>query len=196
MHSVRAYDGSFTLCLEDSVDYDWYEGAIDVTSLINSCSADATYTTIGASPDRNAGSNWNNSGPRLNRWFMFTANAGEVDVTVDIGGAQGTQQRTQVAIWESDGTTEIASARYTSNGSDVTVTGSGLTVGNTYYISVDAFSTSYDGSFTLCLDSDDSELALTKAASPTTACVGETVIFTLEVTNNGPGRSLSGRNCN
>ena len=93
-----SYDGSFTLCLEDSLDYDWYEGAIDVTSLINGCSADAEYTTIGASPDRNAGSLWNNSGPQLNRWFYFTAPAsGEINITVDRGGSKGTQQRTQLA---------------------------------------------------------------------------------------------------
>ena len=149
-----SYDGSFTLCLEDSLDYDWYEGAIDVTAIINGCSADAAYTTIGASPDRNAGSAWNNSGPRLNRWFSFTAPAsGQINITVDRGGAKGSQQRTQLALWEADGTTEVASDRYTSsNGDDVVLGALGLTPGATYYISVDSFDTSYDGSFTLCLE--------------------------------------------
>ncbi|MCG2462881.1 hypothetical protein K8352_19110, partial [Flavobacteriaceae bacterium F89] len=55
--------------------YDYYEGAIDVTGFINSCSPDAAYDTRGATPDKNAGSNWNNSGPKYNRWFKFTAPA-------------------------------------------------------------------------------------------------------------------------
>ncbi|MCG2463016.1 hypothetical protein K8352_19855, partial [Flavobacteriaceae bacterium F89] len=77
--SVDSYNtstyGTFTLCLEDQVDYDYYEGAIDVTGFINSCSPDAAYDTRGATPDKNAGSNWNNSGPKYNRWFKFTAPA-------------------------------------------------------------------------------------------------------------------------
>ncbi len=147
-------DGTFTLCLADAVDYDYFEGAIDVTGLINSCSADAAYTTIGASGDRNEGSchNVQGGGPRFNRWFSFTAPAsGQIDVTVDIGGSKGTQTYTQAAIWEGDGTTEIACKRYQITSEDVVVAATTLTPGNTYYITVDTYNTNTDGSFSLCL---------------------------------------------
>jgi hypothetical protein len=135
-------------------DYDFYECAIDVSSIINSCSADAAYTTVGATPDRNAGTVWNNSGPRYNRWFSFVATTPNIYIRVDIGGTKGTQRRSQLALWEADGTTEIASSRYVSNNDDITIIESGLTPGATYYISVDTFNASYAGSFTLCLTSN------------------------------------------
>ena len=146
-------DGTFTLCLEDAVDYDFYEGAIDVTGLINGCSPDAAYDTRGGTPDRNAGSNWNNSGPKFNRWFKFTAPAsGQINVTVDINGAKGNQRYTQIAIWQADGTTEVTSEHYTTLTEDVAIGVVGLTPGATYYISVDSFNVNTDGTFTLCLE--------------------------------------------
>ncbi|MEQ9591614.1 MAG: hypothetical protein RLN86_03395, partial [Cyclobacteriaceae bacterium] len=150
------YVGTFTLCLSDAVDYDYYEGAIDVDGLINSCSADAAFTTIGATSDLNRASCWNTNGgvTLYNRWFSFTAPAsGLINVTVDVGGAKGTQQRSQVAIWEADGTTEVSCNRYINNGDDVTVGATGLTPFATYYISVDVQNSGYYGTFTLCLSS-------------------------------------------
>ncbi len=152
-----SYDGSFTICLDDEVSYDYFEGAIELTDLNNWCSSDAEFTTIGGSPDQLAGSCWNNSGPRFNKWFKFTAVSNTVTITVDRGGSQGTQRRTQLALWESDGTTERQCVLYTFNDEDVSLSDGTLTVGNTYYISVDAFNTSYDGSFTLCIDNIDTE---------------------------------------
>lgn len=147
-----SYDGTFTLCLEDEVSYDYFEGAIDVTSLINSCSSDQAYSTLGGTPDKNAGSCWDNSGPRFNKWFSFVAPSESMSVSVDIGGVKGSQQRTQIAIWESNGITEVVCKRYQLNGEDVIIEASDLlTPGNTYYISVDTYNASFDGSFTLCL---------------------------------------------
>ncbi|RLD22338.1 MAG: hypothetical protein DRI71_07645, partial [Bacteroidetes bacterium] len=132
---------------------DNFAAAINVSGIINSCSADAAYTTISATPDLNTGSCWNNSGPLLNVWFSFVATTTNMKVTIDRGGSKGSQRRTQVAIWQSDGTTEVSCKLYAFNDEDVIVEAVGtLTIGNTYYISVDAFSTSYDGTFTLCLD--------------------------------------------
>ena len=42
--------------------------ATDVTTLINSCSTDQAYYTIGATADKAKGSCWN-SGPNYNVWF-------------------------------------------------------------------------------------------------------------------------------
>jgi hypothetical protein len=146
------YSGTFTLCLQDTVDYDFYEGAIDVTNIINSCSTDAVYTTLGATADKNEGSNWNNNGPKYNRWFKFTAPAtGEINITVDRGDSKGTQQLTQLALWQADGITEVQSERYVFSDEDVTIGGVNLTPGNTYYISVDSYNSAYIGTFTLCL---------------------------------------------
>ncbi|TAF71289.1 MAG: hypothetical protein EAZ58_04455, partial [Flavobacterium sp.] len=145
--------GSFTLCLQSTIDYDFYEGAIDVTSFINSCSPNASYTTVGGSPDKLAGSNWNNSGPKFNRWFKFTASTAYMNIIVDIGTVTGTQFYTQMALWQSDGITEIASQTYATsvNGPDVSVESSNLIPGNTYYISVDSRGDTSWGTFTLCL---------------------------------------------
>ena len=112
---------------------------IELTDLNNWCSSDAQFTTIGASPDRNAGSCWDNSGPQLNRWFKFTAISNVVTITLDVDGIKGTQRRTQLALWQSDGTTEVACQRYVSNNDDVSISNSSLTTGNVYYISVDTY---------------------------------------------------------
>ncbi|TAL58875.1 MAG: hypothetical protein EPN85_10520, partial [Bacteroidetes bacterium] len=131
-----------------------YASAVDVTGIINGCSANAAYTTTGGTSDLNAGACWNTTGgvPVYNVWFKFTASvSGQINITIDIGGAKGTQTRTQLALWQSDGTTAVTCNRYTSNGDDVTLGAVTLTTGNVYYISVDAQSSGYQGTFTLCL---------------------------------------------
>ncbi len=156
--SVDSYagQGTFTLCLNDQVDYDMYEGAIDVTSLVNTFSSDGAYNTLGASPDLNPGSAWGPGGPRANRWFHFVApNTNQINITVDIGGVKGTQTRTLIALWEADGVTEVSSTIYSFVNEDVVLRVPGLIAGNTYYISVDAHTNSYRGSFTLGLATDN-----------------------------------------
>ena len=143
--------GTFTLCLNSPVDYDYYEGAEDVNSLINSCSADEAYTTSGATGDLNAGSNSSLGTTVANRWFKFTATETSIDVIVKTSASYGTQRRSQVAIWESNGTTEVASGFTEGDNTDVSVLGTGLIVGNEYYISVDARDVSRVGTFTLCI---------------------------------------------
>ena len=143
--------GTFTLCIDNPVDYDWFEGAIDVSSIINSCSADEAYTTVDATPDLNRGSCWNNLGPDNNRWFKFQAVDPLVSVKVDIGSGKGTQTRTQLALWEADGTTQISCNRYLNDGDDVSLNASTLVIGNWYYISVDVQQPSRAGTFTLIL---------------------------------------------
>ena len=77
-------------------------------------------------------------------------------ITIDRGGTKGTIRRVNAALWESDGTTEIASKRYIGDNDDVVVEVVGaLTIGNWYYISVDNNYSGYRGSFTLCLDDND-----------------------------------------
>ncbi|OIP01433.1 MAG: hypothetical protein AUJ98_04635, partial [Bacteroidetes bacterium CG2_30_33_31] len=147
------YQGSFTLCLEDNnISYDYYEGALDVSSLINSCSADAAYTTYNMTSDKNAASHWNTS-PNYNVWFKFQATNTTMFVNVERGGTKGTIQGLNAALWQSNGTTEVKSRRYTNISDTVTLTADGLlTIGNWYYISVDNYYAPFQGSFTICLD--------------------------------------------
>jgi len=147
-----SYRGAFTLCIDDAVDYDYYEGAIELTDITNWCSADAAYTTVGATPDLNAASCWNTS-PNYNRWFKFQASGTEkVTFTIIRGGVYGNLRGINVALWESDGITQIACNRYAGTYDNVSIQQSGLTEGNWYYISVDNYHPSYRGSFSLCID--------------------------------------------
>ncbi len=146
------YRGTFTLCIDDDVDYDYYEGAI-VVPHTDWCSLDAEYTTIGATPDRNAASCWNTS-PNYNRWFTFQATSPFINITVDRGGGMGSIRGVNLALWEDDGTTEVECNRYVGVNDDVVVGFTNLTVGNWYYISVDNYYSGYRGTFTLCIDDD------------------------------------------
>jgi RHS repeat-associated protein len=142
--------GTFSLCLSDQLNYDFYEGAIDVTSLINSCSADAAYTTVSATPDKSGGSCLGTA--KMNRWFKFTAPAnGRISITADVGGSKGTQTTTYMTLWQSDGTTQVRCIQNSFSGEDVVLATSNLTPSATYYFSVDVY-TVMPGTFSLCLN--------------------------------------------
>ncbi|MBL7870797.1 MAG: T9SS type A sorting domain-containing protein [Cyclobacteriaceae bacterium] len=146
------YRGTFSLCLTDVLDYNFYEGATSLTNLNNWCSANAAYTTVGASADRSKGSCWNN-GPNYNRWFKFVAVTPNATIQVTTGGANGTMQFGYLALWQSNGTTQIACTQYSTQYGTLSVSSSALVVGNTYYISVDNFALiNYPGSFKLCIN--------------------------------------------
>ncbi|RLD56301.1 MAG: hypothetical protein DRJ05_11545, partial [Bacteroidetes bacterium] len=146
-----SYRGTFTLCIDDAVDYDFYEGAVVVPHSSSWCSSDAEYSTLGATPDRNAASCWNTL-PNYNRWFTFQATSPFINVTVDRGGTKGNLRGANLAIWEADGITEVECNRYIGTYDDVVVGATNLTVGNWYYIAVDNYHPSYRGTFTLCID--------------------------------------------
>ncbi|MCO6500551.1 MAG: T9SS type A sorting domain-containing protein, partial [Vicingus serpentipes] len=146
------YRGTFTLCIDNTVTYDEVAGAITITHTSNNCSADAAYTTVNATPDGSAGSCWEN-GPNYNRWFKFVATTTEVTLDLKVGGSQGTMDHPNMALWESDATTEINCVRRIDASTDVQIVHSGLTIGNTYYVSVDNYiGLGYRGTFTLCID--------------------------------------------
>jgi len=145
------YRGSFTLCVDDAVDYDFKSAAIELTDLDNWCSADAQYSTLWATGDEDAGSCWVN-GPNYNRWFKFQATTGHITIDVKTGGSQGNAQYLQTALWDDAGN-ELACAVYTYYYSDLTMNSISLTPGEWYYISVDnRFGNGYRGSFSLCID--------------------------------------------
>ncbi|MEQ9414190.1 MAG: hypothetical protein RIF39_10185, partial [Cyclobacteriaceae bacterium] len=122
-----------------------------ITHSSGNCSADAAYTTVNATADLTKGSCWEN-GPNYNVWFSFVATSTEVTLDLKVGGAEGTMQHPNMALWQSDGTTEIQCVRRVNANTDVQISTSSLSIGDTYYISVDNYvGTGYRGTFTLCI---------------------------------------------
>ncbi len=114
------------------------------------CSANAAYTSIGATGDESAGACWVN-GPNYNRWFKFVATTTDVQIDVKVGGSEGTMRYVFASLW-TDGGTELACKKYVNATSDVELHYTGLTVSETYFISVDNYNGSiYQGTFTLCV---------------------------------------------
>ncbi len=157
------YRGTFTLCLTDVQDYNYYEGAITLTDLNNWCSANAEYTTLNATPDKSKGTCWSN-GPNYNRWFKFTAISTSTTVQVRVGGAEGTMQNPFVALWAANGTTQLACTNYAGASVDISLAYASLTVGSVYYISVDNYvGAGYRGTFTLCVTNVDPTVYYSRA---------------------------------
>ena len=145
------YRGTFTLCIDNTVTDDYFEGATTIVHSANNCSANAAYTTLNYSADRSKGSCWAN-GPNYNRWFKFQATTASVTLDLKVGGSEGTMNNPFLALWD-DTPTQIACQNYVSSTTDLQLSYYGLTIGNWYYISVDNFvGTGYRGTFTLCID--------------------------------------------
>ncbi|MBL7861318.1 MAG: T9SS type A sorting domain-containing protein, partial [Cyclobacteriaceae bacterium] len=149
------YRGTFKLCLSDVVDYNFYEGAIELTDLNNWCSADAAYTTVDATADKNKGAAWD-SGPNYNRWFKFTALTASVTIQLRTGAPEGNLQYPYLALWAANGTTGLASVNRAGQYNDLTINYASLVIGSVYYISVDNLTgTGYRGTFKLCINNVD-----------------------------------------
>ena len=195
-----AYTGSFTLCVSDTIDYDFKQAAIILPHLGSWCSGNGAFTTVGATADRVKGSKWSN-GPNYNRWFKFKAESSTVRIDVKTGGAEGTIRNPFVALFN-ENDIELTSARYTSEYSDITISVDSLIIGNWYYIAVDNFvSTTYAGSFAICIqdnidyDFKDGAIELTQLHE---WCSEEAIYTTVGATpdgtkgrawNNGPNNN-------
>lgn len=145
----RRTHGTFSICISNQVDYDYKAGAIELTDLSNWLSINAEYSNTYATADQNAGSCWT-GGVGNNVWFKFIATTNSIDVDVITGGASGSMRGQQIALWRDDGT-EVKCA----NAADyfagtLSLSTDTLTIGHTYYISVDDRRT--HGSFTLGID--------------------------------------------
>ncbi|MCD6201936.1 MAG: CUB domain-containing protein, partial [Bacteroidales bacterium] len=150
-YNNAGYRGTFTLCVDDSVNNDFKAGAIELTDFNNWCSGNAAYTTMNASPDESRGSCWN-TGPNFNVWFKFQATSSDINITLKTGGDEGTLRYPYIALWD-DSSNEIACARYAGSYSDLSIGSTSLVPGNWYYISVDNYNNvTYRGTFTLCID--------------------------------------------
>ncbi|MBV5323352.1 hypothetical protein JZU51_01065, partial [bacterium] len=125
-YTGTGYRGTFTLCVDEDIDYDLKAGAVEISSISGWCSPDAAYTTVGASGDQAKGSCWAN-GPNYNRWFKFTATpSGEVLIQLKTGGSEGTLQYPFMALWDQAGV-QKGCATYSTQYSDLTIVANGLT---------------------------------------------------------------------
>jgi hypothetical protein len=88
------------------------------------------YTTLNATADKSKGSLHGYSGPNYNRWFKFTATASKyMKVQLNTGASEGTLQYPYLALWSTNGTTELASANRIGQYTDLEVDYYGLTPG-------------------------------------------------------------------
>lgn len=151
-------------CDEDFImpgDYDFFEYAVDLTSMVTSstsCSAFEAYTTVGATPDGNAGDCWGASpATRHNRWFKFIASASQnIFISVNVGSSYGTQRRTYAALWDTNGTTQLGCTFYDNEDQGVYLFNSSILVqGQVYYFSVDVADAGGQGTFSICMSDSD-----------------------------------------
>ena len=150
-NNYSGYRGTFSLQMNTTADYDYYEGAIEIPHTDGWASTDAAYTTIGATPDKNAASCWNTS-PNYNRWFKFQATRTIAKITVRRGGSYGTIARINAAIWQADGTTQLACKTYVNDYDNVIIQMLNLVPGNWYYLAVDNNYSGYRGTFSLLME--------------------------------------------
>ena len=145
----RRTNGTFTLAVDNNVDYDYKIGAVYLVDLEDWSSADAEYDNVYATPDESAGSCWT-GGVGNNVWFKFEASTPSIAISVLTGGTKGTMRGQQIALWNenNDQVGCIDAADYYAG--TLTLSTDTLTVGNFYWISVDDRRT--HGSFTLEVD--------------------------------------------
>ncbi len=182
------YRGSFTLCVSDTIDYDFKSAAIELTDLDYWCSGDAAFTTVGATSDGPKGSCWN-SGSNYDRWFKFQATTNQINIDLKIGGSEGTMDYPYIALWDTN-EEQIACARYAGRYDDLRIGSDTLTPGEWYYITVDNYiGDGYRGSFTLCV-SDTIDYDFKSAAIELTDldywCSGDAAFTTVGATSDGP----------
>jgi gliding motility-associated-like protein len=181
------YRGSFTLCITDDIDYNFKEGAIELTDLNNWCSSEAAYTTLNASSDGPRASCWN-TGSNFDRWFLFQATTNQVTIDIKTGGAEGTIQYPYIALWDTLNN-EIACARYSTQYGDLRIGADNLVPGEWYYITVDNYAdVGYRGSFTLCINDEidyDFKTGALEIAPYADYCSAEAEFTTINATDDG-----------
>jgi hypothetical protein len=140
--------GSFTICVDDETDFDSGRNAYEIADLTQWCSDDAEFSNIHATADGNSGTCWSGA-ENKNVWFRFTAETPFAKITVRTGTIYGNMQRQQIALFNA-ADEEVGCSRWTGNQGTVILQTDTLTIGHTYWISVDDDRVS--SSFTICTD--------------------------------------------
>jgi len=145
----RTTHGTFTLAVDNQVDYDYKIGAKYLIDQTAWSSADAEYDNTYATPDENAGSCWT-GGVGNNVWFKFDAATPSIAASVLTGGTKGSMRGQQIALWNANNEQVACINANNYYSGKLTLSTDTLTVGHTYWISVDDRTT--HGTFTLELD--------------------------------------------
>ncbi|MFO7368723.1 MAG: immunoglobulin domain-containing protein [Bacteroidales bacterium] len=147
----RRTHGSFKICVNDSLSYDYQSGAVVLSDIMDFQSNNGEYSNNYMTPDGNTPSCWT-GGVGNNVWFEFVAENEVVKIDVITGGTYGTMRGQQIALWNQAGDLVKCanSADYFSG--TLTLQTDTLTIGNTYWISVDDRRT--NGTFTIAIDNE------------------------------------------
>ena len=97
---VSTIPGTFTLEINDHVGYDMRAKAEFLTNITNWSSADAAYSSVGAT---GAGFDDTPDGGYHNVWFAFQAMTNEIDIKVFSGGSKGTLLNPRLTLFNNDG---------------------------------------------------------------------------------------------
>lgn len=147
--------GTFSLTLDDNITYDFYEGALALS--VNTCSAtNSTFDNIDKTSD---GPNTPCGGSiNKNVWFKFTATTTDARIIIRMGDNYGGINqdifRAYLTLWAINGSGSLTVLRctkyYSNSHTALGLAYKGLTVNNTYYISVDS-DLAAEGRFGICL---------------------------------------------
>ncbi len=90
-------------------------------------------------------------------WFKFTAQPpfGYVSIWIMIEGPEGTQQFSQLILWDIDGVTELGCDGFDEEVNDLYLFYGDLVIGEVYYFSVSVPEDAYKGTFTMCVTTSD-----------------------------------------
>ncbi len=154
--------GTFGICLEDEVTFDYKDGAQRIApELINNCANPVTYSNRWATTDNPTGTAIYN-----NVWFDFVApNSGSVTVTLDLSAAGSISNSRMMLLKENNEV--LAEVYHTSGEGYIEFSATDLDAGETYYLTVGSTHTHIlrRGIFSLCL-TDEATFDYKEGAEP------------------------------
>jgi hypothetical protein len=145
-----ATPGTFTVSVNNVLDFDYRPKAFLLSDISDWQSANAAYSNVNATPDDFAGAPWYNY---KSVWFKFQATTSQISIALLTGGAEGTLINPGIKLYDASGT----QLGVNSNGGavDTYLRLATLTPGDWYYFSIDVnmYGTPPgDGTFTLKID--------------------------------------------
>ncbi|MEK6780698.1 MAG: peptidoglycan DD-metalloendopeptidase family protein [Bacteroidota bacterium] len=181
-YSSSSTTGTFKVCMNDQPPYDYKIGAVELVTK-NWCSEQAIYNNIGTTAD---GGSSSCGAPDNNVWFKFQAGTSYIRLDVKTGGAEGTIDYPEIALWNSAGTA-VACQNNTGIAGDVSLIKSDVIVGEWYHVSVytGATGSGAQGTFTFCVFDNVvcSPLPAAFTKQTTTSCYGSST-GSLTLTNS------------
>jgi hypothetical protein len=156
--------GTFTLKINDNVNYDLREKAELISNIKSWSSGDAAYSNVGATPD---GPSSSCSYLTNNVWFKFQATTNEIDVKLLTGGSKGTMTYPLLNLFDNTG--KGLSCHSNKDNGTAFIQNISLVPGSWYYLSVDNYSGNA-GTYTLSIKDDiGNDLQSTAEELPHTA---------------------------